>query len=420
MLRFILSTVLALLAAWPLRAEQQSLELELLIDEALAHNPSLSALEASWKADEARIPQAGALMDPMVKFELSNVPLSDFDFDSTPMSGKQLMVSQQFPYWGKRATRERIAVHRASAAGNTYLDREGIIVNRVKQAYYSLVFLDRAIAITQKNENLLRDFVRIAETKYAVGKGLQQDVLKAHVTLSELKDKLINLRRMRRQAEAQLNTTLNRLPQQPVGKTAPFVPTAFVYDVEALQQLVIEQRPRLKAIQEDIQRWRAAEDLARLGYKPDFAVNFGYRQRSFAGDPVEGSDFVSLGVTFNLPIYRDRKQAQQVREAQLRAEMSREQYETVKQQLFLEVQNLHLDVQAHSEEAALFKTTIIPQADQALNSALAAYEVDKVDFLTLLNNQVTLFNFEIQYFRHVTEYEKALAELEVVVGKRLF
>lgn len=417
--RLILSTVLALLAILPIQA-QQALELDLLIEEALANNPSLSALEARWKADEARIPQAGALMDPMVKFELSNVPLSDFDFDSTPMSGKQLMVSQQFPYWGKRATRERIAVHRASAAGNSYLDGEGIIVNRVKQAYYSLVFLDRAIAITQKNENLLRDFVHIAETKYAVGKGLQQDVLKAHVTLSELRDKLINLRRMRRQAEAQLNTTLNRLPQQPIGQTPPFVATAFVYDVEALQQLVIEQRPRLKAIEDDIERWQAAEDLARLGYKPDFAVNLGYRQRSFTRDPVEGSDFVSLGVTFNLPIYRDRKQAQQVRESQLRAEMSREQYETVKQQLFLEVQNLHLDVQAHSEEAALFKTTIIPQADQALNSALVAYEVDKVDFLTLLNNQVTLFNFEIQYFRHVTEYEKALAELEAVVGKRLF
>ena len=418
--RFILSTILALLAAWPLRAEQQSLELEQLIDEALMHNPSLSALEARWKADEARIPQAGALMDPMVKFELSNVPLSDFNFDSTPMSGKQLMVSQQFPYWGKRATRERIAVHMASAAEHTYLEREGIIINMVKQAYYSLSFLDHAIAITEKNQALLRDFVRIAETKYAVGNGLQQDVLKAQVTLSGLRDKLIDLRRMRSQAEAQLNTVLNRPPQQPMGHVAPLTHTPFTYDTEGLQQMAIELRPRLKAIEENIQRWKAAEDLARLGYKPDFAVNLGYRQRSFARDPVEGSDFISLGLTLNLPIYRNRKQAQQVREAQQRTEMSKEQYETIKQQIFFEVQSLSLDVQAHKEQAALFRSTIIPQANQALNSALAAYEVDKVDFLTLLNHQVTLFNFEIAYFRHQIEYEKKLAELEAVIGKRLF
>ena len=418
--RFILSTVMALLAAWPLQAQQQHLELDLLIDEALANNPSLSALEARWKADEARIPQAGALMDPMVKFELSNVPLSDFDFDSTPMSGKQLMVSQQLPYWGKRATRERIALHMASVSEQMYLDREGIIINMVKQAYYSLAFLDHAIAITKKNEALLGDFVRIAETKYAVGKGLQQDVLKAQVTLSGLRDKLIDLRRLRGQAEARLNTVLNRLPQQPTGTVAPLKHTPFIYDVEGLQQMALELRPQLKAIEENIQRWKAAEDLARLDYKPDFAVNLGYRQRSFDRDPVEGSDFVSLGVAFNLPIYRGRKQAQQVREAQQRAEMSKEQYEMTKQQIFLEVQNLYLDVQAHEEEAALFKTAIIPQAGQALNSAMAAYQVDKVDFLTLLNNQVTLFNFEIAHFRHQIEYEKSLAELEALIGKRLF
>ena len=411
--------VLALLAVHPAQAETQ-LNLEPLIEEALANNPSLSALEARWKADEARIPQAGALMDPMFKFELSNVPLSDFDFNSTPMSGKQLMVSQLFPYWGKRGARERIAVHMASATEHTYFDREGIIVNMVKQAYFSLAFLDHAIAITQKNEDLLRDFVRIAETKYAVGKGLQQDVLKAHVTLSGLKDRLIDLRRMRHQAEARLNTVLNRLPQASVGQAAALVRTSFVYDVETLQQMALDQRPRLKAIEENIQRWQAAEDLALLGYKPDFAVNLGYRQRDFARDPVEGSDFISLGVTFNLPIYRDRKQAQQMREAQQRSEMSREQYETVKQQIYLEIQNLYLDLQAHEEEAALFKTTIIPQANQALNSALAAYAVDKVDFLTLLNHQVTLFNFEIAHFRHQIEYEKSLAALEAVIGKRLF
>ncbi len=411
--------VLALLAVYPAKAQTQ-LSLEPLIEEALANNPSLSALEARWKADEARVPQAGALMDPMFKFELSNVPLSDFDFGSTPMSGKQLMLSQQFPYWGKRATRERIAVHMASAAENIYLDREGIIISGVKKNYFSLGFLDRAIAITHKNEDLLRDFVRIAESKYSVGKGLQQDVLKAQVTLSGLWDRLIDLRRSRRQAEARLNTLLNRLPQSPVGSVEKLVRTPFVYDVQTLQQMAIEQRPQLSAIEDNIQRWQSAEKLAQLGYKPDFAVNLGYRQRDFDKDPVTGSDFFSLGVTINLPIYKDRKQAQQVREARARGEMASSQYEAAKQQIFLQIQNLYLAQEAHRDQITLLKTAIIPQAEQALNSALAAYTVGKVDFLTLLNHQVTLFNFEIQYYRHLAEDEKTLAELEAIVGTRLF
>ena len=418
-IRFLGLVVLAGLATNPAGA-QDNLNLQDLIEEALANNPGLAVLHHRLEAAEARIPQAGALMDPMFKFELSNVPLSDFDFDSTPMSGKQLMLSQKLPYWGKRADKERMAEHTAAAAEATYLDREGIIANMVKQAYFSLAFLDRAIAITEENEDLLEDFIRIAQTKYAVGKGLQQDVLKAQVSLSSLKDRLILLRQQRRRAEARLNTALNRLPQALVGPPGPVVQTPFDYRVEALQEMALEHRPRLQGIQENIQKWQVAEELARREYRPDFDLSIGYRQRDFARDPVEGSDFLSLGVTLNLPVYRGRKQGQQVLEARARRKAAEAEYETMKQQIFLQIQQLCIDIQTHREEAELFHTAIIPQADQSLTAAMAGYQVDKVDFLTLLDNQMSLFNFEIAYYRHLIEYEKSLAELEAVVGERLF
>ena len=418
-IRILALALVAGLTAHPARA-QDELELPALIEEALANNPGLSVLRHRWAAEEARIPQAGALRDPMFKFELSNVPLSDFDFDSSPMSGKQLMLSQKLPYWGKRADRERMAEHTAAAAEASYLDREGIIVNQVKQAYFTLSFLDRAIGITGENEKLLEDFIRIAQTKYAVGKGLQQDVLKAQVSLSSLRDRLIALRRLRRHAEARLNTALNRLPQAPVGRPGPLVPTSFDYTVQDLQELALDHRPQLRGIQETVQKWEVAEQLAQREYRPDFDLSLGYRQRDFARDPVKGSDFFSVGVMMNLPVYQGRKQDQKVIEARLRRETAEAHYETARQQIFLQLQQLFVDIQTHAEEAELFRTAIIPQADQSLNAALAGYQVDKVDFLTLLDNQVKLFDFEIAYHRHLTEHEKSLAQLEAVVGRRLF
>ena len=407
------------LAAQPAKA-QDGLELQGLIEEALVNNPGLSLLRHRWAAEEAWIPRAGALHDPMFKFELSNVPLSDFDLDSTPMSGVQLMLSQKLPYWGKRTYRERMAEHVAAAAEATYLDREGGIGNVGKQAYFSLAFLDRALEITRENESLLEDFIRIAQTKYAVGKGLQQDVLKAQVSLSSLKERLIVLQQQRRHAEARLNTALNRLPQAPVGRPGGIVQTSFDYRVEALQEMALEHRPQLRGMQENIQKWQVAESLARREYRPDFDLSFGYRQRNFAADPVGGSDFLSLGVVVNLPVYRGRKQDQQVLEAQLGRKTAEAQYETMKQQIFLQVQQLYIDIQTHREEVVLFHTAIIPQADQSLSAAMAGYQVDKVDFLTLLDSQVKLFDFEIAYFRHLIAREQSLAELEAVVGKRLF
>ena len=107
-------------------------------------------------------------------------------------------------------------------------------------------------------------------------------------------------------------------------------------------------------------------------------------------------------------------------EARARQREALADYEAKKQQLYNEVQQLYIDVRAYQEEVVLFRTAIIPQAKQALDVAIVAYQVDKVDFLTLLSNQVALFNFEIDHFRYQIEYEKSLAELEAVVGKRLF
>jgi outer membrane protein TolC len=68
----------------------------------------------------------------------------------------------------------------------------------------------------------------------------------------------------------------------------------------------------------------------------------------------------------------------------------------------------------------LYQDGIVPQATHTLNSSLASYQVGTVDFLTLLTNLLTLFRYELEYYRVLTDYEKNLANLELAMGKRLF
>ena len=313
-----------------------------------------------------------------------------------------------------------MAEHTAAAAAATWRDRQGVVVNLVKQSYFTLAFLDRAIEITRENEELLRDFIRITQTKYAVGTGIQQDVLKAQVALSSLKDNLIQLRRQRGHAAAELNTVLNRRPQNPVGRVQVRLPSPFQHDVEELQATAMQRRPALRQLQAQIDHWRAAEDLARAEHCPDFGISAGYRQRSFDGDPVGGSDFVSLAVTANLPIYPARKQDQRSHEVQARRRAAEAELEARRQKISLQIQKLFIDIGAHREQTSLFRTAIIPQAEQSLAAALAGYQVDKVDFLTMLNNQVSLLNFEIGYLQHRMAYERSLSQVEATIGVPLF
>ncbi len=408
------ATGLALAAAEPVLQPEQ------LVAEALANNPSLAALRSRVEASQERIPQAGALMDPMLRFELSNVPISDFDFASTPMSGKQVMLSQRFPWWGTRAAREQMARHEAGAMAATYDDRLLVVANMVRQAYYSLAFVDRATDITIENQRLLAEFVRIAQTKYAVGRGLQQDVLRAQVTLSGVDDRLIVLRQQRGNLEARLNTVLNRSTQSPVGPTGDVTMTPFDVSVDTLLQLALANRPALRAIDQTRQRWEAASVLADRQRRPDIDVIAGYRQRDdMPMDAVQGSDFITLGFSINLPIYQDRRQDRQQAEADAQVRAAGADREALTQQIHGTIQQLVVDARAHRDRSQLLRTAIIPQADQSLSSSLAGYEVDKVDFLNLLNAQVTLFNYEIDVYRHITEFEKTLADLEAVIGQAI-
>lgn len=413
--------VLVILFAGLVHAQEFDLVLEPLVKEAIENNPQLGTLKARMEAFEASVPQAGALPDPMFGFQVSNLPIGEYDFSSTPMTGNQLFLSQAIPFPGTLSAKERAAEHAAQSARAMFEDREGFIVNAVKQAYFRLAFLDQAISITEKNEALLQDFVRIAQTKYSVGNGLQQDVLRAQVALSGLADKLIVLRTQRQTAEARLNLVLNRLPQAPVGTPKPLALTSFELDLEDTQELAVSGRPLLKGIGEQIRMWEASADVARRQSWPNFNFSFGYRQRAFmAFDPVQGSDFLTFGVGLSIPIYRGRKQKQQALAAEARARMASSQLEDAREQVLFDVRALFLEIQKHHDEVDLFESSIIPQAEQALESSVAGYQVDKVDFLAMLDTQVTLFNFEIEYYRHLLEHEIQLAKLEAIVGRRMF
>lgn len=401
-------------------ADARAEDLNLLIREALENNADLSVLRERLAVFETRIPQAGALDDPTVRFEVSNLPLSSLDLSSTPMSGNQLTLSQKLPLPGKRNARERVATYAAQSIGALHEDRKAIVTNEVKQAYFTLVFVDRAIAVTEENRALLENLVRIVRTKYAVGKGLQQDVLKAQVSVSELDNQLISLKASRKMAQAKLCLVLNRSQQTPVAVTNDTLTLSrLTFTVEALQEMALAHRSLLKASDFAIEKSRAQEDLARRNLWPDLTLNLGYRQRmSMAGDPVTGSDFISFGIGFSIPAFSSRKQRQQVAEARSHIRMAEAHKVADRQRIFYDIQKLVIEIEEHRDKARLFQTAMLPQAEQSLTSAITGYQVDKVDFLTMLNNQMTLFNFEIAYFRQVVEHEKRLAGLEAVVGIR--
>ncbi|MBI2883031.1 MAG: TolC family protein [Candidatus Methylomirabilis oxyfera] len=407
--------VLLLIALAPAFAAEEMLRLQPLIQEALAVNPEIKAEEKKWDAARQRPPQEGSLDDPMLSFELENLPTNSFAFTQEDMTMKKLSISQAFPYFGKLGLRSEVAQREANAIGLAYRDKRNEIVRRVKEVFYELYAIERSLEIVENNRDLLKQFVKVAETKYSVGKGIQQDVLKAQVELSKLLDEQIRLEQSRQAAGAKLNAILNRPSHTPLGRTEDVSMAETPTELTKLQAKALENRPLLKRLQEEIERSKAANALARKRYFPDLTMSLGYAFREDSAI-ARRSDFFSAGFSINIPLYFRTKQDRQVAETSALINSAREQYQAARNEVASMVKELVADIEKGRKLIDLLETGLIPQARLSLDSAVAGYQVGKVDFLTLLDNRVTLFNFEKEYYRTMGEYQMSLARLEWVVG----
>ena len=212
------SLLMLLLLSSSIRAEQaELLPLQTALDIAVQDNPSLARMQARSEAMAAIPSQVGSLPDPVISFNALNLPVDTFDLRQENMTQMQGGISQAIPFPGKLALREQAASYQADAATHDVSEARWRLLRDVKKTWWALFYLDRALEIIVTNQNLLRQFVEIAQTKYEVGEGLQQDVLLAQLELSKLLDTEIRLTGAIEQVKAQLNALLDRPANHPLS-----------------------------------------------------------------------------------------------------------------------------------------------------------------------------------------------------------
>jgi outer membrane protein, heavy metal efflux system len=387
-----------------------------LIEQALEHNPEIKAMQRRFDMMRARIPQAKALPDPTLSLGYMGniVPIPPFDVQKgDPSSGRMIGFSQEFPFPGKRSLRGKVAHSDADAEWWAFEQTRRNVVAEVKDAYFDLAYITRAIAVVGKTQSLLLQFTKIAEARYAVGKGAQQDVLKAQVELSRLTEQEALLEQRRQIAEARLNSLLYREPEAPVAAPVELQSRDFPYTLTDLNEAAIANYPELKGQRRRIERDQYAIQLAKKDLYPDFSVGFTYVNR-----PAMPEMF-GLQVGIKLPLYYWQKQRPAVTEAVASADAGKRSLENMTTMLLFKIRDRYLAETTAKRLVSLYGTTIIPQSSLSLESAIAGYEVGKVDFLTLLDNLVTLLNYELSYYEQLSNEERAVAALEPLLGVTL-
>jgi outer membrane protein TolC len=392
------------------------MNVEQLVEDALQNNPEILAAKKKWEVFKEKVPQARTLPDPMFGFGIISLP-TNFSFRDEDMTMKEISISQMFPFYGKRKLMGEMAENEAEAVSNEIQEKINRIIKEVKASYYDLSHNYRTTEVVQRNKRILEDFAKIAETRYAVGEGIQQDVMKAHVEVSKMVDELIMLDQKKSALGAKLNALLNRSPETPVGTPEEVVFRKLPIQIEEFQRTAVETNPTLKSMKKMIEAKEKAYDLAKREYYPDFNFKFAYGQRD-NGPEMKRRDMLTGEVMINIPIFYKSKQDRKVAEAKADIQGLEAQYRAMKNEIQFMITDMASMIQRVERQLELYKAGIIPQANLQISSAMSAYRVNKADFMTLLDSQMTLYKYELEYHLALTEYERNVASLEAVVGKR--
>lgn len=384
---------------------------------AALHNPGLEAAFDRWKAALERVPQARSLPDPRFSYRYF---IENVETRVGPQR-QAFGMSQMFPWFGKLRLRGGVAVEAARVAQSQYEAERVALFFEVKKAYYEYYYLGRAIAVVRENRDLVKYLEEVARARFKAATAGHPDVIRAQVELGKLEDRLRSLEGLRGPMAARLNALLNRSLPLPLPWPRRISEEAVGVDDRRLFDWLRTGNAELAALQHQIAQQRESIRLARRDYYPDVTVGVDYvdiGDAVMAGVSDSGNDAVSVGVSVNVPLWREKYDAG-VREslagfgAATRTRLDR------LNALEAELQAALYYFHDADRKINLYRDTLVPKAKQSIKATEAAFRNGTASFIDLVDAERVLLEFQLAFERALTDRGGRLAEIEMLVGREL-
>ncbi len=387
--------------------------LKALIDEAIANNPEIASLRRMVKAEQAMAGTEGYLDDPYFRIELMDIP-KDNPLDLTPGNAMltRYTIGQMFPFPGKLPLKKEAAAKQAQMAGAELAFKTLEVQGMVKETYLEYAFNRESRRITDEIRETNSYMARIAEVRYASGIATQQDLIKAQLESAMLSNEAIELDAEKEALAARLKTLLNRTHDSALPEPAGLPRQRVSFDLSGIIPEATENNPLVKKTMLAVESGDLNQRLAEKNYYPDFMLSASPVQRD--------GGFETFDVMFqiNIPIWQGKLQgiSDGAYEARLAAEA---ELANQKNLISLEAVLSAINAQKADRMRILFETSLVPQSEMGLESALKSYQSGKIDFLTLLDAQRQVKRTKIEHLRTILEYGKAIASIEKILGRDL-
>ena len=375
---------------------------------AALNNAGLKAAFERWKAAVEQVPQAGTLPDPRFNYGYF---IEEVETRVGPQR-QRYGIMQVFPWFGKIEARKDAAAANTKAARRQYEARKLKLFYEVKEAFYEYTYLVRAIEIARENLELVKSFEEVVRIKYTATAVAHPDFIRAQVELAKIEDVLKNLEDLREPIMARLNAVLNRrsFEMLPWPRKEKFVPVQI--QRQKLIELLKQMNPELAALDFELEAAKSKVELAKKKFYPDIGVGVDSIQTD------GGDDAVILMFSMNLPIWRDSYKAAHL-QAKANVRKTAQQKRETENTLIARAARVLYDFEDSERKIKLYGDILVPKAEELLGASETAYTGGTIDFLSLVDAQRTLLEYQLRYERAITDNRQKLANLEMLAGTEL-
>ena len=388
-----------------------------LLDYARNNNPEYASMRHEADAAGERVTPAGALPDPRFRIELMDITRMGEQsptLNPSRVGSTKYTISQEIPWYGKRDLKREIAELDADGAQGKARGAWSDIAARLKSAHAQLYLIGRNEAISREILDLMVQLEKTAQARYAGGLAMQQDVIRAQIEQTAMKNELIMFENEARMLTARINTLLARPASAPLAMPEALkpIPAPAKLDFVALEERVRSRNPRLFADDAGIRSAEKKRDLAYKERYPDFMIGV---------SPVQFDSSVKeweLMVEFNIPLQQSSRRAME-RESESMLAAARSRKDATANDLLGELAENLAAIEAARRQEQLVATTLLPQAQMTFSSALASYENGQADFAMLLEAQQQIRKARLSQIKAQAEAQVRVAEIERLLGEDL-
>ncbi|MFQ6604037.1 MAG: TolC family protein [Fidelibacterota bacterium] len=380
----------------------------------LTTNPEVRIADRQIAAREAAIKVAGTLPDP--KFEFSTA-LAPVETRNGPIEN-QLMLGQKFPLWGKLSRQEKIAVLNRELARQNARQVRLSIINQFETRFAQYVQITRSLNILNGYRAELESFRNVALTQYSTGQGLtQHPILKLQIEQTRVEAKTNDLMGKK----VAVLESLTRLFNEPVDTVRLASLNWPPREEEPLAGWVAAATTSNPLLQSSLIKKEIATVTRELSEKqnlPDLVAGVTYTvvgPTDLPGAVAAGKNALGVKIGLNLPLWLGRNKAR-VESARQTEEASQITTVDVGNKVTERIETILAALAQTDETVALYENRLLPEAEQMLSSAYAAYKTGKISFLDLLDSERMTVTLKLEYERVLMEQRIGEANLRKVVG----